>query len=148
MKIKYLRTVLLVPMLLVCFLVTSANAIECKDPQPVSLAVGQKVVASWRGNNWWIAEITAIKGDYIEITYSDKTTGIKKKNEVLPHPDFLYAGGIIPCLKIGDSVVSVWQGDSWWVAKIDKVTEDIAEITYSDGEKGIHKLNEMVKLSQ
>ncbi len=131
---------------LLTFGYSQANALECKDPAKTPLAVGQKVVATWQGNNWWTANITAIKGEYIEVKYSDNTTGIKKQNEVVAHPELLYAGGIVPCLKVGEKVVSVWQGNSWWTATIDKLTEDIAEITYSDGEKGIHKLNEMVHL--
>lgn len=139
------RTIVLIVGLL-AFGHSQAQALECKNPAKTPLAVGQKVVATWQGNNWWTANITAIKGEYIEVKYSDNTTGIKKQNEVVVHPEVLYAGGIVPCLKAGDKVVSVWQGNSWWTATIDKLTEDIAEITFADGEKGIHKLGEMVKL--
>ena len=48
-------------------------------------------------------------------------------------------------LKPGDKVVAQWKGDSWWKARITKITGDSADITYSDGEKGTRKLTDMVR---
>lgn len=141
------KTILLA---LVCFSVTTvhaqtpAPATQCKDHAPVTLTAGMKVVSQWKGDNWWVATIDKINGDYYEVTFSDGEKGIKKAGEVVAHPDVLYVDGVPPCLKAGDKVVSAWQKDSWWKATVDKVSGDIIELTYSDGEKGLHKSKEMV----
>ncbi len=139
---KYMFSLLIV--LMFTTTLAQAQTAACTPPPKVELKAGSKVVAQWQGNNWWVAKIDAVKGEFYEITYSDNTKGIKKAAEIVAHPEVLYTGTTKPCIKAGDKVVSAWRGDSWWTATVDKVTEDIAEITYSDGEKGLHHLNEMV----
>ncbi len=115
---------------------------ECKEPPKADLKTGMKVVAQWQGDNWWVAKIDSIKNGKINVTYSDNTKG-KNKNtwDVLPYPN----ANAVPCFKKGDQVVSKWKNDSWWVAKIDKIDGNYANVTYSDGEKGRHTLSEMVR---
>lgn len=140
------KTILLITLILVSWsLSAQAETAKCSEPAKKQLIAGMKIVAKWRGDNWWVGKIDAVKGEFIEVTFADNTKAIKKANEVVPHPDVLYPYNQPPCFKAGDIVVSVWRGNSWWKAKIDKVTGDIAEVTYVDGEKGIHKFNEMVR---
>jgi hypothetical protein len=141
------RTVLA---LLVCAAVSLAFAqaarADCKQPEKKKLVQGMKVVAQWKGDNWWVGKVTAIKKDgNIDVTYSDNEKGRDKRPyDVIPHPDEIYGKDSPPCFKAGDGVVSKWSGDSWWRATIDSVSGDSASVTYSDNTKGTHKLKEMV----
>lgn len=133
----------------ICAFVVIAFAIaacsNCKEPAKVELAPGMKVVASWQGNSWWVATVDSISGDDVNLTYSDKTTGVKNKSLVLPHPSVQYTDGKPCCFKAGDKVVAKWKNDNWWVGTIDKVEKDKAHVTYSDGEKGIQNTTDIVR---
>lgn len=118
---------------------------NCKEPAPVELKPGMKVVASWQGNSWWVGTIDSIIGDDINLTYSDNSKGVKNKSLVLPHPTVQYIDGKPCCFKTGDKVVAKWKNDNWWVATIDKVEKGNADVTYSDGEKGIQKTTDIVR---
>lgn len=126
-----------------CSKLTSAPI--CQDPSSVPLTVGMKVVAQWQNDNWWVGTIDTINQDDVGIVYADQTRGMKKRSEVLPHPDVLYTPGAVPCLKAGETVIAVWKDNSWWKATIDRITNDTVELTYSDGEKGTHTVREMVR---
>lgn len=117
----------------------------CKEPEKKALASGMKVVGHRQGGQWGVAHIDAITGDQVQVTYADEKKMTQKMAEILPHPEVLYTGGTVPCFKPGDSVVSVWKGATWWDAKIEQINGDQASLTYSDGEKGTHKLVEMVR---
>ncbi len=118
---------------------------NCKEPAKMDLKPGMKVVASWQGNSWWVGTIDSIDGDNVNLTYSDKTNGVKNKSLVLPHPTVQYTDGKPCCFKPGDKVVAKWKNDNWWVATIDKVEKDEASVTYSDGEKGTQKTTDIVR---
>lgn len=47
-------------------------------------------------------------------------------------------------LKAGTKVVAQWQGDSWWLAKIDSVNKGLYNVTYSDNTKGKNKKKDQV----
>lgn len=47
-------------------------------------------------------------------------------------------------LAVGMKVVAQWMGDNWWVARIDAISGDNVDVTYSDGEKGIRKKNMVI----
>ncbi len=118
---------------------------NCKEPAKMELKPGMKVVASWQGSSWWVATIDGISGDDVTLTYSDNTKGVKNKSLVLPHPDVQYTSGKPCCFKPGDKVVAKWKHDNWWVGTIDKVGKNTANITYSDGEKGIQNTMDIVR---
>lgn len=134
---KLIGTVALVAMITACS--------NCKEPAKVELKPGMKVVASWQGNSWWVGTIDSISGDDVNLTYSDNTKGVKNKSLVLPHPTVQYTDGKPCCFKAGDKVVAKWKNDNWWVATIDKVEKGNADVTYSDGEKGIQKTTDIVR---
>lgn len=146
MKLKMLLTTLICLGATAVHAQTPTPAVQCKDHAPPTLAAGMKVVAQWKGENWWVGTLDKINGDTYEVTFSDGEKGIKKAGEVIAHPDVFYADGMAPCLKAGDKVVATWQKDSWWKATVDKVSNDIVELTYADGEKGVHKAMEMVRV--
>lgn len=118
---------------------------NCKEPAKVELKPGMQVVASWQGNSWWVATVDSIDGDNVNLTYSDKTKGVKNKSLVVPHPTVQYTSGKPCCFKTGDKVVAKWKNDNWWVGTIDKVEKDRANVTYSDGEKGIQSTMDIVR---
>jgi hypothetical protein len=125
---------------------TLAHAEQCKEPEKVSLKTGMKVVAQWRGDNWWLAKISSIdKKGLVNVTYSDNTKGSNKKQDQIAPYIYATPGTQPPCFKEGDKVVAQWKGDSWWKARIEKINGNSAEITYSDGEKGTRKLTDMVR---
>lgn len=124
---------------------STAAAPACQEPQKKQIAAGTKVVAAWRGNNWWIANVENISGDVASLTYSDGEKGTRKIAEMKPHPSLLYSNNAAPCWKAGDKVVAKWQGDSWWVATINKIDGDNVSLTYADGEKGVQKAWDMVR---
>lgn len=128
--------------------VSAEEKVKCAEPDKKDLAAGMKIVAQWKGDNWYVGTVKKKTGEFIEVTYTDNTSGIKKAGQVVAHPDVLYPNKVAPCFKSGDMVVSTWKGNSWWKGKVDKVTADIVELTYSDGEKGIHRVYEMVRLPQ
>lgn len=119
----------------------------CKEPAKIELKHGMKVVASWQGNSWFVGTIDSISGDDVNLTYSDKTQGIKNKSLVLPHPTVQYTSGKPCCFKPGDKVVAKWKNDNWWVATIDKVEKGKAEVTYADGEKGVQLTTDIVRFN-
>lgn len=121
---------------------------NCKEPAKIDLKSGMKVVASWQGNSWWLGTIDSIDGDTVNLTYSDNTKGVKNKTLVLPAPSVQYADGKPCCFKPGDHVVAKWKNDNWWVATIDKIDKDQADVTYSDGEKGVQKTTDIVRYNQ
>lgn len=125
------------------FAITACS--NCKEPAKAELAPGMKVVASWQGSSWWVAKVDSISGDDVNLTYSDNTTGVKNKSLVLPHPSVQYTGGKACCFKAGDKVVAKWKNDNWWVGTIDKVEKGQAYVTYSDGEKGIQGVMDVVR---
>ncbi len=49
-----------------------------------------------------------------------------------------------PPIKEGMKVVSQWSGDNWWVAKVDKISGENADVTYSDNQKGLKKVAQIV----
>lgn len=118
---------------------------DCKEPAKVDLKPGMRVVASWQGNSWWVGTIDTITGDDVNLTYSDNTKGVKNKSLVLPHPDVQYTSGKPCCFKPGDKVVAKWKNDNWWVATVDKAEKGKANLTYSDGEKGIQNTKDMIR---
>lgn len=121
---------------------TLVHAQNCKEPEKKALAPGMKVVAQWSGDNWWVAHITSIRKGLINVLYSDNTRGTGKHTwDIVPYPD----NDVTPCFKPGDKVVSAWKGDSWWKASIDTINGASADVTYSDGEKGNHRLSDMVR---
>lgn len=120
---------------------------NCKEPATINLKPGMKVVASWQGNSWWVGTVDALDGDNVSLTYSDTTKGVKNKTLVLPHPTVQYTDGKPCCFKPGDKVVAKWKNDNWWVATIDKVEKDKAEVTYSDGEKGTQLTTDIVRFN-
>lgn len=120
-------------------------AAACQDPAAKQIAVGMKVVAPWKGDNWWVAKVDKIDGTIVAVTFSDGEKGARPLSQLVPHPEVLYAPGTVPCLKVGDKVVSTWKGDSWWTGTLTAVNGTMADIAYSDGEKGKHLLNQMVK---
>lgn len=123
-----------------------ALAQQCKEPAKVGIKPGMKVVAQWQGDNWWLAKVDSIgKNGQINVTYSDMTKGVNKKPDQIAYYLYEKAGTPAPCFKEGDKVVAQWKGDSWWKARIDAITGDKANVTYSDGEKGTRKLTDMVR---
>lgn len=139
------RTLIAVAGLFAVFVTLQACSRNCAEPKPVAVAAGMKVVAAWQGNNWWVAKVDAINGDQISVTYSDNTKGQQPTAKVIVHPEVLYINGKPCCFKAGDKVVAKWRNDSWWVATIDKVDGANANVTYSDGEKGVQRLLDMVR---
>ncbi len=118
---------------------------NCKEPQAIELKPGMDVVAAWTGNSWWVAKIDSISADGVTVTYSDNTKGTKPKNQVLPHPKLQYSSGKPCCFKPGDKVVAKWKNDNWWIATIDKVDHNRADLTYADGEKGNQSTMDIVR---
>jgi hypothetical protein len=119
---------------------------KCKEPASVELKPGMKVVAQWRGDNWWLAKIDSItKRGRFNVIYSDQTTGSNKKKDQVVYYIYEKSGTNPPCFQPGDRVIAQWKGDSWWKARIDEIKGNKAYITYSDGEKGERKLTEMVR---
>ncbi len=53
---------------------------------PPCFKTGDKVIAQWKGDNWWKAEITSIKGDKADITYSDGEKGTRKLTDMVRNP--------------------------------------------------------------
>ncbi len=48
-------------------------------------------------------------------------------------------------LRPGMKVVAQWQGDNWWLAKIDSISKKgIANVTYSDNTKGTNKKKDQI----
>jgi len=47
-------------------------------------------------------------------------------------------------LKPGMKVVAQWQGDNWWLAKINAINKGRFNVTYSDNTKGMNKKKEQV----
>lgn len=47
-------------------------------------------------------------------------------------------------IKEGMRVVAQWSGDNWWVAKVDKISGENVDVTYSDNQKGLKKIAQMV----
>jgi hypothetical protein len=54
--------------------------------KPPCFKEGDKVIAQWKGDNWWKATITSIKGDKANITYSDGEKGTRKLTEMVRDP--------------------------------------------------------------
>lgn len=123
-----------------------ALADQCKEPEKAQLKTGMKVVAQWQGDNWWLAKIDSIdKSGRINVTYSDNTKGKNKNKDQIAYYIYEKSGTPPPCFKEGDKVVAQWKGDSWWKARITKISGNDVDITYSDGEKGTRKLTDMVR---
>lgn len=122
-----------------------AAAEQCKEPAKVDLKTGMKVVAQWQGDNWWLAKINSInKNGLFNVTYSDNTKGANKKKDQVAY--YIYNDTQTPpCFKEGDRVIAQWKGDSWWKARITRISGNSVDITYSDGEKGTRKLTDMVR---
>lgn len=118
----------------------------CKEPVKKTLTVGMKVVAQWMGDNWWVAKVMSIKGENVDVTYTDGEKATRKKSLVIPHPEVQNAGGLPPCLKPGDRIVAKWRNDSWWLASVDKIEGNKVDMTYSDNTKGIQKITDLVRL--
>lgn len=59
---------------------------ENSGTPPPCFKVGDKVVAQWKGDNWWKATITSIKGDKANITYSDGEKGTRKLTDMIRDP--------------------------------------------------------------
>lgn len=122
-----------------------ALAQKCGEPKDVKLKPGMKVVAQWQGDSWWLAKIDSIKKGKINVTYSDMTKGRNKNPDQVAYYIYEKRGTTPPCFKVGDKVVAQWKGDNWWKAKITRIKDNKADITYSDGEKGTRLLTEMVR---
>jgi len=129
-------------------LITVSACSNCQEPAKMDLAPGMKVVASWQGNSWWVATIDSISGDDVSLTYADGEKGVENKSLVIPHPEVQYTSGKPCCFKAGDKVVAKWKNNNWWVATIDSVQKDTANVTYSDGEKGIQSTKDIVRYNQ
>ena len=53
---------------------------------PPCFKEGDKVIAQWKGDNWWKATITSIKDDKADVTYSDGEKGTRKLTDMVRNP--------------------------------------------------------------
>ena len=57
-----------------------------RGTKPPCFKVGDKVVAQWKGDNWWKANITKIRGNKANITYSDGEKGTRNLTDMVRDP--------------------------------------------------------------
>ncbi|MBN1283414.1 MAG: hypothetical protein JXA24_06560 [Proteobacteria bacterium] len=63
-----------------------ARYIYSDTSAPPCFKEGDKVVAQWKGDNWWKARIDRIEGDKAKITYTDGEKGTRKLTEMVRDP--------------------------------------------------------------
>ncbi|MBI3495110.1 DUF4537 domain-containing protein [Candidatus Berkelbacteria bacterium] len=99
-------------------------------PAP-AFAIGDKVLADWKGGDrWYDATVSGVGSggaNYFLVTYtSDKST------EVLGSAKLAHAPTVAAAVNVGDKVVAKWTNGQWYGGTVAAVVGSSAKITWSD----------------
>lgn len=116
----------------------AVQAKQCQEPRPVQIVKGMKVIASLAGPNWAEATVKSVDGQTFTVSYSDGGLGSLSRNEILPHPSVLYAGGQYPCFRVGEKVIARDSWPTWRMAKIVSINTNFVQVAFPG--KGLAKV--------
>lgn len=95
-------------------------------PKAPTFAVGMKVAAKWKDNNYYLAEIKAINNDKYDVSYADGDKGTVSASDMKEIP-------AKPALKTGDKVLAVWTTAKFYSATVQEVKANSAIVKWDDG---------------
>ncbi len=89
---------------------------------------GDKVVARWNGGNtWWDAQVTKASGDEVFVKYTDGSS------QTLPPLDVAHLHQPNSSVHVGQEVLALWNGTSYYSAFIKKITDTAVTVKWKDG---------------
>lgn len=121
---------------LIAILILSFSVISCKkgDSKVTTTVVaadnvfseGMTIAAKWSDNNYYLAVISKIENDIVNVNYTDGTEGSVTKSDLKVIPTTLN-------LNIGDKVLAVWAGSRFYPGTVEQVTTTGALVKWDDG---------------
>jgi hypothetical protein len=125
----------------------NAKAKRPQAPAGYKPKVGERVVAEWSANAWWVGEVVTVSGEKVKLkwlaTFPESELSLEK---VMPYPTAATAT-LMP--KQGDFVL-VKPGDdksSWSYAQVTSVSGQSAEVKQADGKTRTIKAGDYIALS-
>lgn len=109
-----------------CTKPTTENATPTPAASSSPFKVGQPVAATWTDGNFWLAKVTAVDGDQIEVQFADDQSKLKvPAADIQPIEEKNWA--------VGSDVLAVWTSGRFYPGQITEADGTTYTVKWQDG---------------